>query len=204
MQGAEVRHLLVQDGAGPDRHPLQPRPAAPRHADLDSALLAGPVASIMSQGPVSVAPETPLIDGGAAAARERIGALPVRQGDQIVGIFTIARRARGAPRDRAGLGRMSGRSLAPFLDPSSVAVIGASRDPDKVGGSVLANLRAAGFAGRIIPINAHADMVQGIRSAPLDPRRRGTGGPRRDHRARSGGAARAQGVRRQGRRPARW
>ena len=37
--------------------------------------------------------------------------------------------------------------LAAFFDPRSVAVIGASRDPAKVGGSVLANLRAAGFAG---------------------------------------------------------
>jgi acyl-CoA synthetase (NDP forming) len=50
-------------------------------------------------------------------------------------------------------------TLAPFLDPNSVAVIGASRDPGKVGGSVLANLRAARFAERIVPINAHADMV---------------------------------------------
>jgi len=57
-------------------------------------------------------------------------------------------------------------TLAPFFDPSSVAVIGASRDPSKVGGSVLANLRAARFAGRIVPINARADTVQGIRSAP--------------------------------------
>ena len=40
---------------------------------------------------------------------------------------------------------MSGHSLAPFLDPASVAVIGASRDPFKVGGSVVANLRSAGF-----------------------------------------------------------
>lgn len=61
---------------------------------------------------------------------------------------------------------MTRPTLAPFLDPSSVAVIGASRDPSKVGGSVLANLRAARFAGRIVPINAHADMVQGIRSVP--------------------------------------
>ena len=45
---------------------------------------------------------------------------------------------------------MSG-SLVPFLDPGSVAVIGASRDPFKVGGSVVANLRSAGFRGRIIP-----------------------------------------------------
>jgi acetyl coenzyme A synthetase (ADP forming)-like protein len=57
---------------------------------------------------------------------------------------------------------VSGRSLAPFLDPASVAVIGASRDPYKVGGSVVANLRSAGFRGRIIPINARADSVQGL------------------------------------------
>lgn len=57
---------------------------------------------------------------------------------------------------------MSGRSLAPFLDPASVAVIGASRDPFKVGGSVVANLRSAGFRGRIIPVNARADSVQGL------------------------------------------
>ena len=53
-------------------------------------------------------------------------------------------------------------SLAPFLDPASVAVIGASRDPYKVGGSVVANLRSAGFRGRIIPINSRADSVQGL------------------------------------------
>lgn len=53
-------------------------------------------------------------------------------------------------------------SLAPFLDPATVAVIGASRDPFKVGGSVVANLRSAGFRGRIIPVNAHADSVQGL------------------------------------------
>ena len=57
---------------------------------------------------------------------------------------------------------MSGRPLAPFLDPASVAVIGASRDPFKVGGSVVANLRSAGFRGRIIPVNSRADSVQGL------------------------------------------
>ena len=53
-------------------------------------------------------------------------------------------------------------SLAPFLDPAGVAVIGASRDPYKVGGSVVANLRSAGFRGRIIPVNSRADSVQGL------------------------------------------
>jgi acyl-CoA synthetase (NDP forming) len=57
---------------------------------------------------------------------------------------------------------VSGSSLAPFLDPASVAVIGASRDPFKVGGSVVANLRSAGFRGRIIPVNSRTDSVQGL------------------------------------------
>jgi acetyltransferase len=57
-------------------------------------------------------------------------------------------------------------SLASFLDPHSIAVIGASRDPSKVGGSVLANLRSAGFAGRIVPVNVRATTVQGLPAAP--------------------------------------
>jgi hypothetical protein len=58
--------------------------------------------------------------------------------------------------------RPSSEALAPFFDPCGVAVIGASRDPAKVGGSVVANLRAAGFEGRIWPVNPRADVVQGL------------------------------------------
>ena len=57
-------------------------------------------------------------------------------------------------------------SLAPFFDPQCVAVVGASRDPSKVGGSVLANLRSAGFPGRVIPINPAAEVVQGLKAYP--------------------------------------
>jgi acetyltransferase len=53
-------------------------------------------------------------------------------------------------------------SLAPLFAPRAVAVIGASRDPSKVGGSVLANLRSAGFPGRVIPVNARAEAAQGL------------------------------------------
>lgn len=52
--------------------------------------------------------------------------------------------------------------LAPFFRPRGVAVVGASRDPSKVGGSVLANLRSAGFQGAIVPVNARATTVQGL------------------------------------------
>jgi acetyltransferase len=55
--------------------------------------------------------------------------------------------------------------LAAFFDPASVAVVGASRDPSKVGGSVLANLRSAGFEGRVVPVNARAQTVQGLPAA---------------------------------------
>lgn len=43
--------------------------------------------------------------------------------------------------------------LAPFLRPRSVAIVGASDRPTSSGGAVLANLRRAGFAGEIVPIN---------------------------------------------------
>jgi acetyltransferase len=62
--------------------------------------------------------------------------------------------------------RPSRSALAPFLDADSVAVVGAARDPAKVGGSVLANLRAGGFAGRVWPVNPRADVVQGLPAAP--------------------------------------
>src|SRR5258708_1394956 len=60
-------------------------------------------------------------------------------------------------------------SLAPFLDPASVAVIGASRDPFKVGGAGVANLRSAGFPGRIAPVNSRGGTVPGLPSAPRLP-----------------------------------
>src|SRR5262245_58186036 len=56
----------------------------------------------------------------------------------------------------------SGSALAPFLAPATVAVVGAAHDPAKVGGSVLANLRAGGFPGRVIPINRGGGLVQGL------------------------------------------
>jgi acetyltransferase len=62
--------------------------------------------------------------------------------------------------------------LGPFLHPRAVAVIGASADPSKVGGSVLANLKAAGFPGRLLAINTSRSIVQGLPAVPsiLDAR----------------------------------
>ena len=43
--------------------------------------------------------------------------------------------------------------LEKLFAPSSVAVVGASRTPGKVGHDILANLVAGGFSGEIIPVN---------------------------------------------------
>jgi acetate---CoA ligase (ADP-forming) len=43
--------------------------------------------------------------------------------------------------------------LDKFFSPASVAVVGASRTPGKVGHDILANLVAGGYEGEIIPIN---------------------------------------------------
>ena len=56
--------------------------------------------------------------------------------------------------------------LEALLIPESVAVIGASRSPGKVGHEILANLVAGGFVGRIVPVNRSAGEVLGMRCFP--------------------------------------
>ncbi|MBN2840417.1 MAG: acetate--CoA ligase family protein [Coriobacteriia bacterium] len=56
--------------------------------------------------------------------------------------------------------------LGGFFAPRGVAVVGASRDPAKVGGAVLANLLDAGYRGSIHPVNPHAGEILGMRAYP--------------------------------------
>ncbi|MGZ5212132.1 MAG: bifunctional acetate--CoA ligase family protein/GNAT family N-acetyltransferase [Actinomycetota bacterium] len=53
-----------------------------------------------------------------------------------------------------------------IVRPSSVAVIGASRDPDSIGGRLLHNLLAPPFAGVVHAVNPKAAVVQGIAAYP--------------------------------------
>lgn len=53
-----------------------------------------------------------------------------------------------------------------FHDPASVAVVGASDNPDKVGGRPLFYLRTLGYAGAIYPVNPARDTVQGLPAFP--------------------------------------
>lgn len=56
------------------------------------------------------------------------------------------------------------RSVHNLLHPRSVAVIGASSDPTKVGYVVLSNLLAADFAGTVYPVNPEHRSVRGVRA----------------------------------------
>ncbi len=49
-----------------------------------------------------------------------------------------------------------------FFRPDSVAVIGASRDPEKLGYAVLNNLKDGGYKGRLYPINPKAEEILGL------------------------------------------
>jgi acetyl coenzyme A synthetase (ADP forming)-like protein len=49
-----------------------------------------------------------------------------------------------------------------FLEPRSVAVVGASRDPASIGGRLLRNLLVGGFTGVVYPVNPNARSVQGV------------------------------------------
>lgn len=64
---------------------------------------------------------------------------------------------------------MPDTGLDALFRPSSVAIVGASSDPNKVGGRPLAFLLKAGWCGAILPVNPVASQVQGVRSfASLD------------------------------------
>jgi acetate---CoA ligase (ADP-forming) len=52
--------------------------------------------------------------------------------------------------------------LDTLLAPKSIAVIGASRQPGKVGHALLSNLKKGGFKGRIVPVTLHAKKILGL------------------------------------------
>lgn len=62
--------------------------------------------------------------------------------------------------------RAEARSIARLLAPRSIAVIGASTDPCKLGHAALVNLLRANFAGPVYPVNPDTVSVQGVRAYP--------------------------------------
>src|SRR5258708_32535438 len=58
--------------------------------------------------------------------------------------------------------RLDPRSLAPLFRPASVAVIGASSDPTKLGSIPIGHMKASGFKGPLYPINPKAATIQDL------------------------------------------
>jgi acetate---CoA ligase (ADP-forming) len=53
-------------------------------------------------------------------------------------------------------------SLTPLIAPRSVAVLGASNDPARIGGRPIAYMKAQKFSGEILPVNPNRTKVQGL------------------------------------------
>ncbi len=53
-----------------------------------------------------------------------------------------------------------------FFNPKSIAVIGASRTPGKVGYDILENILQYGYQGAVYPINPGASEILGKKSYP--------------------------------------
>ncbi len=54
-------------------------------------------------------------------------------------------------------------TIRKLFEPNSVAVVGASRDPQKLGNVVVKNLIEADFEGKIYPVNPKADEILGLK-----------------------------------------
>lgn len=57
-------------------------------------------------------------------------------------------------------------SLDKLFSPSSIAIIGASKDPNKIGSQILRNVVEYGFKGKVYPINPTADEIMGLKCYP--------------------------------------
>ncbi|MGC8479691.1 MAG: acetate--CoA ligase family protein [Candidatus Micrarchaeia archaeon] len=55
------------------------------------------------------------------------------------------------------------KNLEHMFKPKSVAIIGASRDPDKVGNIILQNYINAGYSGELYLVNKNADEINGMK-----------------------------------------
>ncbi|MEO7126942.1 MAG: GNAT family N-acetyltransferase [Nakamurella sp.] len=96
------------------------------------------------------------LDAGYAVAREYSSGIIDLEFDILP---TAESRAVTVSREQ----RAEARSIARLLSPRSVAVIGASNDPAKIGHAVLVNLLRS-FTGPVYPVNPDSVAVQGVRA----------------------------------------
>ncbi len=57
-------------------------------------------------------------------------------------------------------------TIESLLNPRSIAIVGASDDPTRIGGRPLSHMIKQGFDGAIYPVNPKRDTVQGLRTYP--------------------------------------
>ncbi|MDR6602204.1 acyl-CoA synthetase (NDP forming) [Achromobacter deleyi] len=60
----------------------------------------------------------------------------------------------------------SDSSLTRLFNPGSIAIVGASATPGKIGAMPVTLLRQHGYDGRILPINPRAESIQGLPAVP--------------------------------------
>ncbi len=59
-----------------------------------------------------------------------------------------------------------GPDIRTLFEPRSIAVIGASHDPDKIGHKILQNITEGGYAGKVYPVNPKGGEILGHSVAP--------------------------------------
>jgi len=57
-------------------------------------------------------------------------------------------------------------TLSSLLKPESVAIVGASRTPGKIGNFLVKNILESGYQGRVYPINPREDEIEGLKCYP--------------------------------------
>ena len=133
----------------------------------DQAAVAAEQLAALEQVPPEVVTAAALFaDRELDAAEGLVRAYLLQHGDQVEAMRLLA--AIGIDRKvfddaeillAAVLERDPGNRFA----PKAVAVIGASRSPEKVGHAVLANLVNGGFKGAIVPVNPGTDEILGLK-----------------------------------------
>jgi len=53
-------------------------------------------------------------------------------------------------------------TLGALINPRSIAIIGASNDPSRIGGRPISYIKRSGFKGTILPVNPNRDVVQDL------------------------------------------
>jgi acetate---CoA ligase (ADP-forming) len=58
---------------------------------------------------------------------------------------------------------MKAHQLAKLFAPGTIAVIGASRNPDKIGNSIVKNILDSGYKGKVFPVNPREKEILGLK-----------------------------------------